>query len=170
MLPCKLEPVQSIHIIIIVTWSGVLYHVEWMRAYHWITPDAKRLRWSDGMSSSTRRDTVRQIKYLFLTFWFLKIVLVFIPAKLRECLPLRFVTSYYVTLHHHVFRLWLHAWNLLYVTSLQKQVTGVSKPQFVDPALCIRWPANRQFKHRIIYRYIIKFHTNVKYRIDNAIW
>ena len=29
-----------IHIIIIVTWSGVLYHVEWMRSYHRITRDA----------------------------------------------------------------------------------------------------------------------------------
>ena len=29
-------------------------------------------------------------------------------------------------LHHHVFRLWFHACNLLYVTSLQKQVTKVS--------------------------------------------
>ena len=31
-----------------------------------------------------------------------------------------------MTLHHYVFRLWLHAWNLLYVTSPQKQVTDVS--------------------------------------------
>ena len=29
-----------IHIIIIVTWSGVLYHVEWMRSYRRITRDA----------------------------------------------------------------------------------------------------------------------------------
>ena len=28
------------HIIIIVTWSGVQYHVSWMRPYHWITLDA----------------------------------------------------------------------------------------------------------------------------------
>ena len=53
-----------IHIIIIVTWSGVLYHVEWMRPYHRITRDAKRRGWSIGMASSTRRDTVRQIKLL----------------------------------------------------------------------------------------------------------
>ena len=30
-----------------------------------------------------------------------------------------------MTLRHHVFRLWFHAWNLLYVTSPQKQVTDV---------------------------------------------
>ena len=35
-----------------------------MRPYHWITLDATRLGWSDGMTSSTRRDTVRQIKLL----------------------------------------------------------------------------------------------------------
>ena len=31
-----------------------------------------------------------------------------------------------MTLRHHVFRLWFHALNLLYVTSPQKQVTDVS--------------------------------------------
>ena len=34
---------------------------------------------------------------------------------------LRFLKS-----HQHVFRLWFHAGNLLYVTSPQKQVTDVS--------------------------------------------
>ena len=28
--------------------------------------------------------------------------------------------------HHHVFRLWFHAWNFLYVTAPKKQVTDVS--------------------------------------------
>ena len=36
-------------------------------------------------------------------------------------MTLRFLTS-----HHHVFRLWFHACNLLYVTSQQNQVTDVS--------------------------------------------
>ena len=45
-----------------------------MRPYHWITLDATRLGWPDGMPSSTRRDTVRQIKLLlwlcvFLSQW-----------------------------------------------------------------------------------------------------
>ena len=31
-----------------------------------------------------------------------------------------------MTLRHHVFSHWFHAWKLLYVTSLQKQVTDVS--------------------------------------------
>ena len=31
-----------------------------------------------------------------------------------------------MTLRHHVYRLWFHARNLLYVTSPQKQVTNVS--------------------------------------------
>ena len=31
-----------------------------------------------------------------------------------------------MTLRHHVFRLWFHALNLLYVASPQKQVTDVS--------------------------------------------
>ena len=52
------------HIITIVTWSGVQHHASWMRPYHWITLDATLLGWSDGMTSSTRRDTVRQIKLL----------------------------------------------------------------------------------------------------------
>ena len=50
---------------------------------------------------------------------------------MRERLPLQNVTSYSrhnynMTLRHHVFRLWFHAWNLLYVTSPQKQVNDVS--------------------------------------------
>ena len=36
-------------------------------------------------------------------------------------ITLRFLTS-----RQHVFRLWFHAYNLLYVTSSQKQVTDVS--------------------------------------------
>ena len=35
-------------------------------------------------------------------------------------------TSYNMMLRHHVFRLWFHAWNLLYVTLPQKQVTDAS--------------------------------------------
>ena len=31
-----------------------------------------------------------------------------------------------LTVRHHVFRLWFHAWNLLYITSPQKQVTNVN--------------------------------------------
>ena len=60
----------------------------------------------------------------FLTFFLiLKPVLVFNPEKLRErChIALRFLTS-----RQHVFRLWFHACNLLYVTSSQKMVTDVS--------------------------------------------
>ena len=36
------EKVYNKHIII-VTRSGVQYHVSWMRQYHWITLDASRL-------------------------------------------------------------------------------------------------------------------------------
>ena len=50
---------------------------------------------------------------------------------MRERLPLQNVTpysrhNYNMTLRHHVFRLWFHVWNLLHVTSPQKQVTDVS--------------------------------------------
>ena len=49
---------------------------------------------------------------------------------MRERLSLQNVTSYsrhnYNMTLHHVFRLWFHAWNLLHVTSPQKQVTDVS--------------------------------------------
>ena len=60
----------------------------------------------------------------FLTFFLVfKPVLVFIPAKIAErfAITLRFLTS-----RQHVFRLWFHACNLLYVTSQQKQVADVS--------------------------------------------
>ena len=53
-----------IHIIIIVTWSGVLYHVKWIRSYHRITRDVKRQGWSNGMASTTRH-TVRQLSYYY---------------------------------------------------------------------------------------------------------
>ena len=61
---------------------------------------------------------------LFLAFFLiLKPVLVFNLEILRGtfAITLRFLTS-----RQHVFRLWFHACNLLYVTSPQKQVTDVS--------------------------------------------
>ena len=36
------------------------------------------------------------------------------------------ITLHFLTSRQHVFRFWFHACNLLYVTSLQKQVTDVS--------------------------------------------
>ena len=48
----------------------------------------------------------------------------FNPEKLQERLPLRFVTSYNMTLHHHVSV--SGSMLEIYVTSLQKQVTNVS--------------------------------------------
>ena len=36
------------------------------------------------------------------------------------------ITLRFLTLRHHVYCLWFHAWNLLYVTFQQKQVTDVS--------------------------------------------
>ena len=73
----------------------------------------------------------------------LKPVLVF---NRTFAITLRFLTS-----RQHVFHLWFHACNLLYVTSPQKQATDVSlvlkdsDMEFVDPAFCIIWPENRQF-------------------------
>ena len=62
------------------------------------------------------------IIYLFSDILILKIVLAFSPEKMWERLAL----LRFLTLHHHVFCLWFHAWNLLYVTSRQKQVTDIS--------------------------------------------
>ena len=64
---------------------------------------------------------------LFLTFFLIiKPVLVFNPEKLREgCHNVTFL-DVLLTSHQHVFRLWFHACNLLYVTSPQKRVTDVS--------------------------------------------
>ena len=64
---------------------------------------------------------------LNLTFFLIiKPVLVFNPEKLRErCHNVTFLDDL-LTSHQHVFRLWFHACNLLYVTSPQKRVTDVS--------------------------------------------
>ena len=37
------KKVYNKHFIIIATWSGIRYHVSWMRPYHWITLNASRL-------------------------------------------------------------------------------------------------------------------------------
>ena len=60
------------------------------------------------------------IIYLFLTlFWF---YILFWSSIQKNCVNVchYVVMSYNMTLRHHVFILWLHAWNLLYITSPQK--------------------------------------------------
>ena len=82
-----------------------------------------------------------------------KTCLVFNPIKIAGnfTITLRLLTS-----RPHVFRLWFHACNLLYVTSPQKQITDVSlvlKDSYMDSenlSSLIRlyvseWPENRQF-------------------------
>ena len=64
------------------------------------------------------------IIYLFLTlFWLYKLFWSLIQ-KIAGTFAITFChvifTSYYMTLRHHVFCLWFHAWKLLYVTSPQK--------------------------------------------------
>ena len=60
----------------------------------------------------------------FLTFFLiLKPVLAFNPEKIAGTLA---ITLCFLTSRQHVFRLWFHACNLLYVTSPQKQVTDIS--------------------------------------------
>ena len=121
-----------IHITIIVTWSGVLYHMEWMRSYHRITQDGKRWGWSNGIASSTRRDTVRQIKLLLwyvyyilfqALFWFYNL---FWPWHSKKIVGTFAITLRFLMSRHHVFPLWFHAWKLLYVASPQKQETDIS--------------------------------------------
>ena len=61
---------------------------------------------------------------LFLTFFLiLKPFLVFNPEKIAGTFA---KTLHFLTSRQHVFRLWIHACNILYVTSPQKQVTDVS--------------------------------------------
>ena len=43
---------------------------------------------------------------------------------MRECLIA--FTYHFLTLHQHIFRLWFHAWNLLYATLLQRSAVDVS--------------------------------------------
>ena len=57
-----------------------------------------------------------------------------ILSDFKTCFGLKFrkiagtfaITLRFLTSRHHVFRLWFHACNLLYVTSPLKQVTDVS--------------------------------------------
>ena len=93
-----------------------------------------------------------------------KTCLVFNPEKLRDDIKLS-----YLTIRHHVFCLWFHALNLLYVTSLQKQVTDVSlvlkdsDTESENLSSLIRLSVSdgqkTEFKRCIIYRYIIKLLT-----------
>ena len=106
-----------------------------MRPYHRITQDARSVS-GDSMvwphpidvilyaRSRYYYDNMFIICLFFRTFFLiLKPILVFNPEKLRECLPKRYV---FLTSRQHVFLLWFHTCNLLYVTLTQKKVTDVS--------------------------------------------
>ena len=78
------------------------------------------------------------------------------------------ITFRFLTLHHHVFHLWFHAWNLLYVRSRQKQLTNVSlvlndsDTESENLTLLIRLSASdnqktESLKVVSLYRYIIKY-------------
>ena len=59
------------HIIIIVTWFGVQYHISWMRPYNWITLDATRLgviRWYD-LIHSTWYSTPDQVTIMIICIY-----------------------------------------------------------------------------------------------------
>ena len=86
-----------------------------------------------GLIHETRYHTPDQVTILiicllyafFLTlFLILKPVLVFNPPK--KIAGTFTITLHFLTSRQHVFRLWFHASNLLYVTLPQKQVTNVS--------------------------------------------
>ena len=72
--------------------------------------------------------------------------------KMRERLPL-----WFHDVAQSCFPSLVHALNLIYITSLQKQVTNVSlvlkdsDMEFVELAFCIKWPEYREFKNCIIY-------------------
>ena len=121
-----------IHIIIIVTWSGVLYHIKWMRSYHRITWDTKRRGWSNGMISSTKvilyaRSNYNNIFiiYLFLTlFRFYKLFWSFIDKNCGNvCL---YVTSLHVAWHQVIMFSVSGSMLEIYLTSPHKQVSDVS--------------------------------------------
>ena len=84
------------------------------------------------MASSTRRDTVRQIKLIIYYVYYMPFS--DILSDFKTCFGLSSrkiegtfaITLRFLTSRQHVFRLWFHAFNLLYVTSPQKQVTDVS--------------------------------------------
>ena len=95
-------------------------------------------------------------------FWFYNLFWYLIPKIAGTfAITLRFLTS-----RHHVFRLWFHAWSLLYVTSPQKQVTDVSlvlkdSDTESENLSSLIWHSvsdgqKIEFKHCILYRYIIK--------------
>ena len=112
-----------IHIIIIVTWSGVLYHVEWMRSYH-PRPKAFRVIQWHCLFHETWYCTPDQVTIIIICIYihFSDVFWSLILKKFGKFA----ITLHFLTFRHHVFSLWFHAWNLLYDTSPLKQVTGVS--------------------------------------------
>ena len=117
------------HIILIVTWSDLLYHVQLMRSYHRITQDAKHQGWSNGITSSTRCWLYPRSSYYYNNIPFFSdiiLILLIILVLIQKNEGKFAFTLRFLTLCHHVFRLWFHAWNLRNVMSPQKQVTDIS--------------------------------------------
>ena len=121
-----------IQIIIIVTWSVYSITSSWWG--HTIGSPENRSIKGDPMVWSHQQDVIQYARsryyynnmfiiYLFPTlFWFYKLFWSLIQKK-AGTFAVRFR---FLTLRHHVFRLWFHAWNLLYAMSQQNQLTDVS--------------------------------------------
>ena len=126
---CILDKYQNLSNIglihIIVTWSGVLYQVEWMRSYHWITRDA----WPHAQDvilytrSSYFYDNMFII-CLFLTFYLnLKHVWTLIP---KNCGNVAITLRFYVSWRHIIMFSVSGSMLEIHFMSPQKQVTDVS--------------------------------------------
>ena len=87
----------------------------------------------------------------------------------------------FLMLPHHVFHLWFHAWNLIYVTSPQKQVIDISfvlkdsDTESENLSSLIPLSVSDGQKGWIIYKFIINSHNvliqrkfYLSQRADNA--
>ena len=83
---------------------------------------------------------------MFIIYFFSNIILIFnlFWSLLLNIAGALAITLRFLASRHHVFRLWFHAWKLLYVASPQKQETDVSlvlKDSDTEsdcPVFCIR--------------------------------
>ena len=70
--------------------------------------------------------TIIIICLLYTFFWHYSDYITCFGLKSKKITGTFAITLCFLTLRHHVFRLWFHAWHFLYLTSPQKQVNDVS--------------------------------------------
>ena len=159
---------------IIVTWSGALYHVEWMRSY-WSLDQPRReasrvIQWY-GLIHVTWYCTPDQVTSMIIClsytfFWhYSDFITCFGLYSRKNCGNVcHYVTFLDVT--SSCFRLWFHAWKLLYVPSPQKQETDVSlvlKDSDTESENSVRWSG---FLYQIARKQTVQKMYHLKVHFD----